>query len=132
MVAKKYYLQLFREKGVVPTSMIDISDGLASECLHLTRHSGLGCRIYEEKIPIDPTTVNTANEFSLGPWTAALNGGEDYELLFTIDQKDFDKIKDETGISVIGHMTEKAEGAFMVSTAETLIELKAQGWDAMK
>lgn len=130
--ARTDMVKLFREKGVVPTSMIDISDGLASECLHLTKHSGLGCRIYEEKIPIDPTTVNTANEFSLGPWTAALNGGEDYELLFTIDQKDYDKIKDEAGISVIGHMTEKAEGAFMVSTAETLIELKAQGWDAMK
>ncbi len=130
--ARTDMVRLFSEKGIVPTSMIDISDGLASECLHLSKNSGLGCRIYEEKIPMDPTTVNAANEFGLGPWTAALNGGEDYELLFTIDQKDYEKIKDDLKISVIGHMTEKTEGAFMVSTAETLIELKAQGWDAMK
>jgi thiamine-monophosphate kinase len=124
--------ELFAEKGIKPTSMIDISDGLASEALHLAKHSELGCRIYENKIPIDPVTVNAANEFKLGQWTPALNGGEDYELLFTIDQKDYEKIKDDPHIKVIGHMTDKSEGVFMVTTADTLIELKAQGWDAMK
>lgn len=120
-----------KEIGVRPTAMIDISDGLGSEILHIAKSSGLGCRIYESKLPIDPTTINMAAEFGIGPWTAALNGGEDYELLFTIDQKDFDKINQVSAVSVIGYMTEPSEGIYLVSTSESLVEIRAQGWDAL-
>lgn len=125
-------IELFKRIGLIPTSMIDVSDGLASEALHLCKNSGLGCRIYENKIPIDPVTVNTAKEFNLGSWIPALNGGEDYELLFTIDPKDYDKIKDLKQVTVIGYMTDASEGAHLVSTSDTLVELKAQGWDALR
>jgi thiamine-monophosphate kinase len=125
-------IRLFREMGVKPTSMIDISDGLGSEILHLCKGSGLGCRLYEEKIPIDPTTVNSAAEFGISPITAALNGGEDYELLFTIAQADFEKVRLIPNISVIGHMTAPGDGAFLVTGDEQLIEIRAQGWNALK
>ncbi|MBU1011649.1 MAG: thiamine-phosphate kinase [Bacteroidetes bacterium] len=118
--------------GVKPTSMIDISDGLASEIKHICKNSKLGCQIYEEKIPIDITTISMAEEFKMDPTIAALSGGEDYELLFTIKQADYDKIKSLTDISVIGHMTELNEGEYLISRSGTAIELKAQGWDAMK
>ena len=124
-------VRILKENGIKPTAMIDISDGLGSEILHIAKSSGLGCRIFENKLPIDPTTVNMAADFGIGPWTAALNGGEDYELLFTIDQNDFDKLNQISGISVIGYMTEAPEGIFLVSTSDSLVEIRAQGWDAL-
>jgi thiamine-monophosphate kinase len=123
---------LFRGAGVVPTSMIDISDGLASEILHLCKDSGTGCALYEEKIPIDPRTSELAMEFKLIPSVAALSGGEDYELLFTIRQEDFEKIQDIVGISVIGHMTNPSEGKYMITPDGKKVEITAQGWDGMK
>jgi len=125
-------IRLLKEAGIKPTAMIDISDGLGSEILHICSGSKLGCRIYEEKIPIDPTTVNMAGVFSIAPATAALNGGEDYELLFTIDQKDFDIVRSIPGITVIGHMTDPVQGANLVTVDEQLLEIKAQGWNALK
>lgn len=115
--------------GIKPTSMIDISDGLASESLHLCKQSGTGCRLYEAKIPINPQTKELAIEFKLIPSVAALSGGEDYEILFTIAQSDYEKIKDAEGISVIGHMTDASEGKAMITPDGKLVELTAQGWD---
>ncbi|MCD4790245.1 MAG: thiamine-phosphate kinase [Bacteroidales bacterium] len=123
-------LKLLKGIEVKPTSMIDISDGLASEILHICKDSKLGCNIYEEKIPIDVTTATMAQEFEIDPTTAALNGGEDYELLFTIKQDDYDKIKDIMGISVIGNLTEKNEGVNLISRSGTSVPITAQGWDA--
>jgi thiamine-monophosphate kinase len=125
-------VRLLKEAHVKPTAMIDISDGLGSEILHICKGSKLGCRIYEEKIPIDPTTISMAEVFGIGPWTAALNGGEDYELLFTINQQDFDKVRIIPGISVIGHMTDLAQGAQLVASDGALVEIIAQGWNALR
>ncbi len=122
----------FREKGIVPTSMIDISDGLASEALHIAKSSGTGVVIYEDRIPIDPVTFDMAQTFSIVPTIAALNGGEDYELLFTVAQKDYDKIKDVPGVGVIGYITDASEGNRLVTPDNQIIELTAQGWDALK
>ena len=120
------------EEKIIPTSMIDISDGLASEILHICKNSNLGCALYEEKLPIDVTTAGAANEFGLDPTTAAMNGGEDYELLFTISQSDYEKIKNIKDISIIGHIAEKSEGSNLISTSGHIVEIKAQGWDALK
>ncbi len=120
------------EAGILPTSMIDISDGLASEVFHLRKHSGLGCRIYEEKLPIHAETLRVCEEFKMVPAIAALNGGEDYELLFTIKQADFSKIGQLDKVTVIGHMTADANEATLVSVDNQAITLKAQGWDALK
>jgi len=128
--ARKDIVELLRTLGVKPTSMIDVSDGLASEALHLAHNSGLGVRIYDEKIPIDPSTYQTARDFNLDPSTCALNGGEDYELLFTIAQADYEKIKGNPSITVIGHMADKASGYMLVDKQGGLHELRAQGWDA--
>jgi thiamine-monophosphate kinase len=117
---------------VKPTSMIDISDGLASDIMHICKASDLGCNIFTDKLPIDPTTINVAAEFQIDPHTAVMNGGEDYELLFTIAQGDYEKIKDLHGISVIGHMTEAAAGMNLATPDGKLISLKAQGWDGLK
>lgn len=125
-------LEKLRSAGVRPTAMIDISDGLASEIIHITRDSGLGCRIYENKIPIDIVTAEVAAEFRIDPVTAAMNGGEDYELLFTADVNDFDKIKDIQGIHIIGHMTEKAEGEYLISEGGSLYPIEAQGFNHMR
>ena len=119
-----------KEAGIRPTAMIDISDGLASEILHITQQSKLGCALYEEKIPIDVTTVAVAKEFNIDPTICALSGGEDYELLFTMKQADYEKIKDMPEISVIGHMTEPSAGVNLVSRSGTQVEITAQGWDA--
>jgi thiamine-monophosphate kinase len=114
--------------GVVPTSMIDISDGLASELFHLCKESGVGVCMYEDKIPIDKQTYETAAEFSIDPNTCALNGGEDYELLFTIRQEDFSKIEKHADIQVIGFTHATAKGRVLVTQSNSVVELKAQGW----
>jgi thiamine-monophosphate kinase len=124
-------IKLLKENSVKPTAMIDISDGLGSEILHISKGSKLGCRIYEDKVPLDPTTVNMATSFNINPITAALNGGEDYELLFTIDQKDFEKVKEIPGISIIGHMTSQDQGVMLVASDGVLVEIQAQGWNAL-
>ncbi|MBL4752115.1 MAG: thiamine-phosphate kinase [Flavobacteriales bacterium] len=128
--ARKDIIQLLKDFHIKPTSMIDISDGLSSEQLHLSMASQLGCHIYEEKIPMDPTTVNMAVEFNIDPTLCALSGGEDYELLFTIGQTDYDKIKSDPDITVIGHMLSKGEGCYLISRDGSAHELTAQGWDA--
>jgi len=122
---------ILKQLEIKPTSMIDISDGLASEILHLSDQSQVGFRLYEEKIPMDSLTISTADDFNLNPAMAALNGGEDYELLFTISPNDFDKIKNHPDFTIIGHAVEKEEGNFMVARGSNqLIALTAQGWDA--
>lgn len=118
-----------REAGVVPSSMIDVSDGLASELIHLSRHSGLGIRIYEDKVPIDHRTYDAALEFKLDPIVCALNGGEDYELLFTVRQTDLDKIKNHPDVHLIGHMHGQSGQNTMVSKAGTVVPVTAQGWN---
>lgn len=117
------------ELGVVPTSMIDISDGLASEILHICKNSKVGCHIYDEKIPIDATTSLAAIDFELDPATCALNGGEDYELLFTIKQEDYDKIKGNPHMTVIGHITNEQDGCYFIDKNGSAITLRAQGWN---
>jgi thiamine-monophosphate kinase len=119
-----------KELGVKPTAMIDISDGLSSEILHLCRQSNTGCSIYEDKIPIDPQTFERAREFNLDPTVCALNGGEDYELLFTIVQGDYEKLREHLDISIIGHMTDAAAGVHLVDKSGNVVKLTAQGWDS--
>jgi thiamine-monophosphate kinase len=118
------------ELGIKPTSMIDISDGLASELFHIGKNSNVGVRIYEDKIPLDELTYNTAAlEFKIDPVTCALNGGEDYELLFTIGQQDLEKIKNHADIHTIGYVHEKANVHTLVTKQGNEVALKAQGWD---
>ena len=119
-----------RELDIVPTSMIDVSDGLASEMLHICKESCCGCEVYEEKLPIDYQTSRVCSEMSQNmlPVSNALNGGEDYELLFTIKQADYEKIKDAEEIHIIGHITEQGTPAVMVTPQNSTIELRAQGW----
>ena len=122
-------IRFLKELDVVPTAMIDISDGLASEILHICKSSEVGCHIYDEKIPIDAKTSMTAIDFNLDPVTCALNGGEDYELLFTIKQGDFDKIKGNPHMTPIGHITHKNDGMYYIAKSGSAIELRAQGWN---
>lgn len=112
--------------------MIDVSDGLASETLHLCKHAELGCVIFEEKIPIDPTTYQRARDFNLDPTTCAMNGGEDYELLFTIKPSDWEKVKNDPNLTAIGYMVEKSAGVHLVTPSNTQHPITAQGWDALK
>ncbi|MBT2557454.1 thiamine-phosphate kinase [Hymenobacter sp. ISL-91] len=117
-----------RELGVVPTSMIDVSDGLASEVLHLCQASGTGARIFTENLPIANPTLEVANEFNLDPIMCMLNGGEDYELLFTVPLADHAKLKNHPDITIIGHMVDKSEGANLITKAGQPVPLKAQGF----
>lgn len=117
------------EFGIIPTSMIDVSDGLASELLHISRESGVGVRIYEDKIPIDQLAYDTAVEFKLDPITCALNGGEDYELLFTIRKEEQEKIKNHPDIHMIGYVHARADQNVMVTRSGNVVPLRAQGWD---
>ena len=117
------------ELGVVPTAMIDVSDGLASELLHIGRHSRCGIKIFEEKVPIDHQTFETAVEFKIDPITAALNGGEDYELLFTIKPADFEKLKNHADIHFIGHLHAAVDQNLMITKAGNTVGLSAQGWN---
>ncbi len=130
--ARKDIIDLFQDRNIIPTSMIDVSDGLASEILHLCKASNVGVNIYEEKIPIDPMTYESARSFNLDPTVCALSGGEDYELLFTIKQSDFDKIKNNPDISIIGHITQASEGAQLISKSGNQHNITAQGWNAFK
>ncbi len=122
---------LLEKLELKPTSMIDISDGLSSEIIHLCKQSGVGCNLYEEKIPVDPQFINVCEEFNIDSTTVAINGGEDYELLFTIKMEDYDKIKANPNFTVIGHMTQESEGIHLITRANTKIPLKARGWDAI-
>lgn len=126
--ARKEIVKQLAEKGIIPTSMIDISDGLSSELLHLANASNVGVQIYEEKIPIDPSTVNACEELNLSALTAALNGGEDYELLFTVPLEMHDKIKSIPNVCILGHITDQNSGNQLVGKGGQLMELQAQGW----
>lgn len=128
--ARKDVIELLEKLEVQPTAMIDVSDGLSSEILHLCDQSQVGCNLYEDKIPLDPTVISTSEEFKMDSTMISLSGGEDYELLFTIDQKEFPKIKGNPNLTVIGHMTSASEGAHLVTRANTKIPLKAQGWNS--
>ena len=120
------------ELGLKPTSMIDISDGLASEVFHLCTSAGLGVKLYEDKLPIDPHTYKTARDFNLDPTLCMLSGGEDYELLFTVSQDDYEKVRNHPKLSVIGHMIEDAEEKTLVTKNGLETPLKAQGWDGIQ
>lgn len=124
--------ELLEKLDVKPTSMIDISDGLSSEILHICKQSNVGCNLYEDKIPADPQLINVCEEFNIDITTIALSGGEDYELLFTIKMEDFDKIKANPNFSIIGHMVEEKEGVHLITRANTKIPLKARGWNALE
>jgi thiamine-monophosphate kinase len=128
--AGKYIRELFDKHSVIPTSMIDISDGLASELMHISQQSGVGFKVFEDKIPIDQQTEEVAEEFHIAPMTLALNGGEDYELLFTADLSIHDVLKTIPGVSVIGYITSEKDGRYLISNSGQAIELKAQGWVA--
>jgi len=128
--ARKDIIEFFQQSGVIPTSMMDISDGLSSEILHLCRQSELGCVLYEEKIPIAEETRNAAYKFELDPTACALSGGEDYELLFTIAQEDYDKLVLNEQISVIGYMTEPEQGKKIITKGGNTFDITAQGWNA--
>jgi thiamine-monophosphate kinase len=120
------------EQGIVPTSMIDISDGLSSEMLHICNGSDTGCLIYEDKIPLHSETTEIALQFGVSPITCALSGGEDYELLFTVRQEDYEKIVGNSMVSVIGYMTRKGDGKYLVTKSGNKHELTAQGWNAFE
>ncbi len=122
-------IKLLDELKIIPTSMMDVSDGIASELFHLGQASAVGFDIYEEKLPIDPQTVDTALAFDLNPSIMALNGGEDYELLFTIDQRDWDKIKNNPDFTVIGHATDLINSYKLNTKAGNSFDIKAQGWE---
>lgn len=130
--ARKDIVSLLANLHVKPHAMIDVSDGLASEILHICKASNVGCKLYEDKIPIDQMTYDTAREFGLDPTVCALSGGEDYELLFTVPQSDYDKIKGQMDLSVIGYITEPAEGTIMISKSGNVHQIKAQGWNAFQ
>ena len=126
--ARKDIVQQFKEKNILPTAMIDISDGLASEIMHICKDSGIGCNIYEEKIPIDYQTFKMAEELNMNATVCALSGGEDYELLFTAPLEHYDLLTAMPGISVIGHTCKASEGCYMTTRDGNTFELKAQGW----
>lgn len=118
--------------GVVPTSMIDVSDGLSSELMHICRKSGVGCRIYEDRIPIDYQTAVMAEQFGMNLVTAALNGGEDYELLFTVPLHTHEQVEAIRDVKIIGHITEESLGAAMITRDGNEMQLRAQGFNHMQ
>ena len=128
--ARKDIIEALDKAGIIPTAMMDISDGLSSELLHICHQSGVGCRIYEERIPIDYQTAVMASELNMNLVTAALNGGEDYELLFTVPLTDHEKIAEMSGVRIIGHMTKPELGCVLSTRDDNEIQLKAQGWNA--
>ena len=130
--ARADVIKILKELNIKPTSMIDISDGLSSEILHICEESGCGSRIYDEKIPVADNTKKLAEETLIVPTTFAMNGGEDYELLFTISQNEYEKIKNNPYISIIGHITEQSKGNFLVLSDGSEVEITAQGWNHNK
>lgn len=122
---------LLKKLDVQPTAMIDVSDGVSSEIMHLCKASNVGCNLYEDKLPLDPQLINVCEEFNLDSTTIAINGGEDYELLFTIKMTDFDKIKGNPHFTVIGHTTIASEGMHLITRENTKLPLKARGWNAL-
>ncbi len=130
--ARKDIPNLLKELDVKPTSMIDISDGLSSELFHICTQSKVGCKVYEEKLPLDPQVISTCEEFDIDSTMVALSGGEDYELLFTVSIDDYDKIKANPHLTVIGHITEETQGLNLVTRANQELELKAQGWNSFQ
>ncbi len=128
--ARKDIVAILREKGILPTAMMDVSDGLSSELLHICKASNVGCRVYEDRIPIDYQTAVMAEEFNMNLVTAAMNGGEDYELLFTVPLTDKDKIETINGVRMIGYVTKPELGAAMVTCDGSEIPVRAQGWNA--
>ncbi|MEM1001115.1 MAG: thiamine-phosphate kinase [Bacteroidota bacterium] len=129
--ARKDIIEILDQLEVKPTSMIDISDGLSSEIIHLCEQSDVGMELYENKIPLDPQVISSCEEFNIDSTTVALNGGEDYELLMTINQKDFPRIKGNPNLTVIGYVTEKSSGRNLITRAETKIPIIAKGWNAL-
>ncbi|HSU27015.1 MAG TPA: thiamine-phosphate kinase [Chitinophagaceae bacterium] len=130
--ARKDIIAFFHDSGIMPTSMMDISDGLASETLHICKQSGLGCVLYEDKIPIAPETKQAAFKFEIDPTACALSGGEDYELIFTAQQSDYDKLVLNNDISIIGYMTEADQGAQIITKGGSKYPITAQGWNHLK
>lgn len=128
--ARKDIVQMLKDKGIHPTSMMDVSDGLSSELLHICKASGVGCRVYEDRIPIDYQTACMAEEFNINMVTAAMNGGEDYELLFTVPLTDNEKVEKLEGVKVIGYVTDKDLGAAMITRDGQEMPIRAQGWNA--
>ena len=128
--ARKDIIKLLKDLEVKPTSMIDISDGLSSEIIHLCKQSKVGCDLYEDKIPLDPQVISTCEEFKIDSTMIALSGGEDYELLMTISQEDYPKIKGNPNFTVIGHMTTEESGMHLITRDNAKIPLKAQGWNS--
>lgn len=126
------YIKILNDLKITPTAMIDISDGLSSEALHIAKASNVGVRIHEEKIPVDYTIMNLANEFNLNPIFCALSGGEDYELLFSINQSDYDKIKKDPDFTIVGYVTDISEGNNFIANDGSIHPLTAQGWDGTK
>jgi len=130
--ARKDIKDLLKALDVKPTSMIDISDGLSSDLLHICKQSKVGCNLYEDKLPLDPQFISVCEEFNIDSTTVAINGGEDYELLFTIKQEDFDKIKGNPNFTVIGYLTDESQGTNLITRANQKIELKARGWNSLE
>jgi thiamine-monophosphate kinase len=130
--ARKDIVRILNENNILPTSMIDISDGLSSELLHICTQSGVGCQIYEERLPIDYQTALMAEQFNMNLTTAALNGGEDYELLFTVSLNLHEKMENIEGVKLIGHICESSEGTGLISRDGVTIPLAAQGWNSLK
>ncbi len=129
--ARRGIIEWFQEKDLTPTSMIDISDGLSSDMLHICKRSGVGCRIYQDKIPVDLSTAKLADEFMIDPMVAVMNGGEDYELLFTFPLNHHETLAGNSNIHIIGHITDAREGNYLVARDGNVIELTAQGWDSI-
>lgn len=129
--ARKDIIAALREAGILPTAMMDVSDGLSSELLHISKESHVGCRIYEERIPIDYQTAVMTEQFNMNLVTAALNGGEDYELLFTVPLADYDKVSNLKGVKIIGHITKPELGNYLEGRDGGEVELKAQGWNSL-
>ncbi|MFT4153725.1 thiamine-phosphate kinase [Parafilimonas sp.] len=130
--ARKDITAYFAEQNMVPTAMMDISDGLSSEILHISNQSNLGCRLYEDKLPIAEETRLAAFKFGLDPTVCALNGGEDYELIFTAKQDDYDKLVLNDNISIVGYMADQSEGCKLISKGGNVFDITAQGWNALK
>jgi len=130
--AKRGIIEWFQENDLTPTSMIDISDGLSSDMLHICRQSEVGCRIYQDKIPVDSSTAALGNEFMIDPMIAVMNGGEDYELLFTFPLDHHDRLAGNPDIRIIGHITDAKEGTYLVTRDGNVVELTAQGWNSLR